>query len=271
MKKYLSIILTLVLILTGCTSGISQADYDAMLAERNAALEENRILKEKLAIYLPDQNLSETKSIIEESIETDVPIDNNSELLNADTTLNFTESVYFQNNTLEFTFLDHTEFSEIWVDGVYKCGSDFEPGEYYILPLYDSWPAYGVSDSPNDFSFSYYGLIQKVNIKEGQYINLGFGAVMVLADEVDTGNWQKYGVFLVGQDLPAGEYKVETSTSEYKTEIINIQGIHGSYQVCDTSIENNELSCEKLFSKQAYVSLKEGNYLIVVNAKLVLS
>lgn len=57
MKKYLIIVLVMLLLLTGCSSGISQADYDAMVAERNAALEENRVLKEKLAAY--EQNHSE--------------------------------------------------------------------------------------------------------------------------------------------------------------------------------------------------------------------
>lgn len=81
MKKYLSILLALLLILTGCSSGISQADYDAMVAERNAALEENQALKEKLAAYDPNWEAEET----EPAQETTVREENIAELLSIET------------------------------------------------------------------------------------------------------------------------------------------------------------------------------------------
>ena len=42
------ILCLLALLLTGCSSGISQADYDAVVAERDKALEQIKTLNEKL-------------------------------------------------------------------------------------------------------------------------------------------------------------------------------------------------------------------------------
>lgn len=81
MKKYLLLMLALLLVLTGCSSGISQADYDAMLAERNAALEENQALKEKLAAYDTNWEAEETASVTEPALETEPREDNIAELL----------------------------------------------------------------------------------------------------------------------------------------------------------------------------------------------
>lgn len=65
MKRYLFVVLVLLLLLTGCSSGISQADYDAIVAERNAALEENRALKEALAVYEQTQSESNNEHATE--------------------------------------------------------------------------------------------------------------------------------------------------------------------------------------------------------------
>ena len=48
MKRAILCLLALSLLLTGCSSGISQADYDAVVAERDKALEQIKTLNEKL-------------------------------------------------------------------------------------------------------------------------------------------------------------------------------------------------------------------------------
>lgn len=89
MKKHLSLMLVLLLLLTGCSSGISQADYDAIVAERNAALEENRALQEKLAAYEQNQGTADTQPIsepvTEPAHETEPREENIAELLNIET------------------------------------------------------------------------------------------------------------------------------------------------------------------------------------------
>lgn len=66
MKKILIILLSTIL-LAGCTSGVSQEEYDKLL-------EENKTLKEKLAVYEPqaDKNNSDTSS--ENNQQTDIKI-----------------------------------------------------------------------------------------------------------------------------------------------------------------------------------------------------
>lgn len=173
------------------------------------------------------------------------------------------------NTELSYGFLDHTMFSFYLTDGTFRCGDDFEPGDYYIMSLFGAAALYDVSDTPDGFSWSSHRMMRKAHVKEGQYVEL-HDAILVNADEVDTSNWAKYGVFLVGKDLPAGDWKIVTISDEYCTEIENISGIVGAYQICEDSPENEPVSCTPLFDKQSYITLENGQYLVINNAKLTL-
>lgn len=169
---------------------------------------------------------------------------------------------------LEYGFIDYTEFSEYWFDGVFRCGTDFEAGDYYILPLFGDGAIYEVCDSPDEFSWSYHRLLRKIAVKDGQYVNIAHGEIMVKSEDVDTDNWSKYGVFLVGKDVPAGEYKMETINSEYKTDLYYVQGINGAYQINTGDIESTPSDCSMLFDSQGYITLEEGQYITITNTKL---
>ena len=171
---------------------------------------------------------------------------------------------------LEYDSLDYTQFSQYWYDGVFKCGVDFQPGEYYILPLHSGGNLYSVSDSPNTFPSTFYEnwqLINKATFREGQFIKIEYCALMVPAEEVDTNNWWKYGVYEVGKDIPAGDYRIESISEEYHSELMHT-GSTGAYQICDNSAENKPVVYELILQSQMYVTLKEGQYLGIVNAKL---
>lgn len=197
----------------------------------------------------------------------EVPDELPTEKLGIDTTR---DSVMPQRTELSYGFLDHTMFSQFWTGGTLRCGDDFEPGDYYIMSLYGADAMYDVSDSPDGFSWSQHRIMRKVHVEKGQYVRLS-GAILVSAAEVDTQNWQKYGVFCVGKDLPAGDYKVVTISDEYYTDITRVSGIWGAYQISDGSPESTPVSCTPLFENQYYVSLEEGQYIIICNAKLSLS
>lgn len=172
---------------------------------------------------------------------------------------------------LEYDYLDHTQFSQYWYDGAFKCGADFQPGEYYILPLYTGGDMFSVSNTPNNFPYTNYEdykLINKYTFTEGQFVKIEHGALMVPAEEVDTENWWKYGAYLVGKDIPAGDYKVEQISDDYNTELSRMMGASGTYQVCEQSPEKKPIVYENLYQSQMYVTLKEGQYLVVVNCKL---
>lgn len=172
---------------------------------------------------------------------------------------------------LEYDYLDHTQFSQYWYDGVFKCGVDFQPGEYYILPLFSGGDMFSISNSPNNFPYTNYEdwqLINKHIFSEGQFVKVEHGAIMVPAEQVDTNNWWQYGVYLVGEDIPAGDYKIEPISDTYFTDLDHVQGAPGAYQVCENSPETTPIVYEQLFQSQMYVALKEGQYLVIVNAKL---
>lgn len=173
------------------------------------------------------------------------------------------------NTELSYGFLDHNLFSQYWTGGTLRCGIDFPPGDYYIFSLYGADALYDVVDNPNDFSWSYHRMMRKVHVENGQYVRAN-GSILVSADEVDTNNWVKYGVFLVGKDLPEGDYQVVTITDRYNTEIQHISGVRGAYQINEGSPENDPIDCTPLFDNQHYISLKNGQYLIINNANLTL-
>jgi len=169
---------------------------------------------------------------------------------------------------IEYEFIDHTEFTRYWYDGVFRCGTDFAPGDYYILPLFGAGALYDVANSPDDFSWSYYRLLRKVNVQTGEYIRVCHDAIMVPADEVDTDNWAKYGVFLVGRDILAGDYKMETIHDEYHTDITWITGIDGAYQLNNHNVIDDPIDSGYLFESQNYITLEEGQYIIITNIRL---
>lgn len=88
MKKLVLLTLILCLLLMGCASGVSQEEYDSMVAERNEALAQIEVLKEQL-VLLEDQAPVETP--IQPIVETEPPAatvspeENFSELLNIET------------------------------------------------------------------------------------------------------------------------------------------------------------------------------------------
>lgn len=177
---------------------------------------------------------------------------------------------YPSNREISYEFIDFKDFDNYLTDGKYKCGSDFPEGDYYIMSIHGAAALYDVCDNPNDFSWYDYRLMRKISVKVGQYIYLSNGAICVPADEVNIDNWNQYGVFLVGVDLPEGDYKITSITDEYCTELDNISGIRGAYQICEKSPENEPIECQPLFDKQTYISVKDGQYIIINNAYMTL-
>lgn len=172
------------------------------------------------------------------------------------------------NTELSYGFLDRSFFTEGWEYGTYRCGTDFPAGDYFILSIADAAAMYDVSDDPNNFTGTTNQMLRKITVTNGQYVKILHGGIMVHADEIDTSNWEKYGIFLVGKDLPEGEYKI-TTLSNYCASI-NTQGVRGAYQICEDSPENPPASCNMLFENQAYITLKNGQYLAINNAVLTL-
>lgn len=174
------------------------------------------------------------------------------------------------NTEISYGFIDYKMFDSYLTKGTYRCGSDFDEGYYYILSLYSAEAYYDVSDNPNDFTWSDYRVIRKISASTGQYVKLSSAALLVSADEIDESNWKMYGVFLVGTDLPEGDYKITSLEDSYHSELENITGICGAYQISNNTPVDEPENCCPLFDKQTYISVKNGQYVVINNARMTL-
>ncbi|MBR1863682.1 MAG: hypothetical protein IJ806_06320 [Ruminococcus sp.] len=173
-------------------------------------------------------------------------------------------------DTLSFGFLYPSVFSNYLSNGIFRCGTDFEEGDYYIMSISDAATKYGVSDKNDSFGNYEERVIRNVHIKEGQYVNLDYLCLLIPAKELDLTKLNDYGIYHVGDDIPAGEYKIETITNHYEFEQQSIDGVRGGYQINDDFFEKEPVKCETLYKSQSYFNVADGQYLIINNAKLTL-
>lgn len=173
-------------------------------------------------------------------------------------------------NQVRFSFINHNEFSQYWHNGVYRCGTDCQPGDYYIMSLYGAGALYDVTNTPDSFSWSQHRVFRKVHIEAGQYIKVSHDAIMIPVSEINETEWEKNGVYWVGKDISAGDYKVESLTDEYHTDLRHSTGIRGAYQICYAFPDSFPLSCSPLWNKQTYITLSDGQCIIINNAQLTL-
>lgn len=178
---------------------------------------------------------------------------------------------YPTNTEISYNFIDHKMFENYLTSGVYRCGTDFSEGEYFIISIYGANALYDVCDNPNDFSWSNQRVFRKVSVKKGQYVQISSGGLLISCEEFDYNDLTKYGIFVVGKDLPEGDYKITSITDEYKSELENISGIVGAYQISNDAPENEPEQCYPLFDKQTYISVKDGQYITINNARMVLN
>ena len=170
---------------------------------------------------------------------------------------------------LTYDFLDYTQFSKYWNNGIFRGGDDLEPGDYCILPVYAAGPYYGVRQTPDDFTWSNYRSVSKFTIKDGEYVRVHYESIIVPAGEVKKDSYTDYGIFEVGKDIAPGTYKLVSNKDEYSSDLQRMTGIKGSYQISEGDpFETDVVSCNILFMDQTYITLEEGNYIVLTNASL---
>ncbi len=174
-----------------------------------------------------------------------------------------------QDATISFGYVDTSEFPDCLTDGTYRCGTDFEPGDYYILSMYGAEAYYDVSDSVGSSTGGDRRIIRAIHAKNGQYIQLQ-NALLIPKADFNPSDWKKYGAFTVGKDLPAGDYKMSSISNEYNNSQypLAISGITAAYQISTGSPLSDPVECELLFDKQTYLSLQEGQIIMINNAYL---
>lgn len=156
---------------------------------------------------------------------------------------------------------------DIWTKaGMYKVGKDLPVGEYLILS--DSlMPAYfqlskdssGTLDSiiTNDnFEGSRY-----LSVKDGQYLDITGAKFVAITEapiqEPKDGVYSP-GMYKVGRDIKAGEYKVVPDGSMAYLEVSK-----------DSSGSLNSIISNDNFDTEKYIAIAEGQYIKIVGCKLV--
>jgi hypothetical protein len=142
-------------------------------------------------------------------------------------------------------------------EGIYKVGTDLPAGEYRVTASAASTQAYVCvySDTSKNnivgneiFNGRYY-----VTVYDGQVLEVNRATFVVAAEASYTETTSlKEGMYLVGKDCPAGEYRLEASS-----------GWSGYYCIYNSSDANHRIVSNNIFSSNDYVVVKAGQYLLL--------
>ena len=145
--------------------------------------------------------------------------------------------------------------------GQYKVGSDIPAGEYYVKC--DGYNLYVEvsSDSSGTLESIVYNLNTDggayITVNDGEYLKIDGGKLYELNKAPDTdaqGGYYKNGMYKVGEDIPAGEYQVESTSGLAYIEV----STDSRHQI--ESIVTNDN-----FEGSKYITLENGQYLTLSN------
>jgi hypothetical protein len=147
-------------------------------------------------------------------------------------------------------------------DGEYKVGDDLPAGEYYVKCDGNNLYVEVSSDSSGNLDSIIYNLNTKggvyVTVEDGEYLEINGGDLYELDKSPDRGaedGYYKEGQYKVGEDIPAGEYKVEATDdiSAY------IEVSSDSRHQIEGIVTNDN------FDGNKYVTVEDGQYLTLSN------
>lgn len=156
----------------------------------------------------------------------------------------------------------------VYTSGMYKVGSEIEPGEYFVMAE-SKYSAY--VQVSKDSSGTLESIVSNENVStfffvtvsEGQYLTVNRGT-FVKAEDAKTpapdadGNYGE-GMYRVGIDIPAGEYKV----TPHAEERAYIEVSTDSLGKLDSIVSNQNTE------GASYISVEEGQYLKVNRGEFV--
>lgn len=150
--------------------------------------------------------------------------------------------------------------------GMYKVGSDIPAGEYVLITSGDAYFAI-TSDSSGSLesilandNFTSRSI---VSVSDGQYLELTACKAYPFAEApaVDKSNGiLESGMYKVGVDIPAGEYKVESINSMGYLEVSS-----------DSRHTLNSIVTNDNFEGSKYITVKDGQYLKLSNVRVYLN
>ncbi|NMS89440.1 cell wall-binding repeat-containing protein [Clostridioides difficile] len=151
--------------------------------------------------------------------------------------------------------------------GMYKVGKDISAGEYLITSNSGSYASYYevTSDSTGNadsiLSNDIFNGTRYITLENGQYIKIE-DSTMILAKyaKVQKAKNGKFGngMYKIGLEIPAGEYTIVSNSSD------------AYYEVRDDSLGDVDgIVTNDVFSGNRYITVEEGQYLILNNCYLI--
>lgn len=169
-----------------------------------------------------------------------------------------------EGSVLSYKCITDGIFEECTFEGVYKCGTDIEPGKYVFMAMINS-DSYTISRDAmqEDVIEQKKTMFKILDLQEGTYIKLSSSSILVPEQELDQENLQKYGIFTVGKDIEPGEYKIKNMGGTCETAGGEFWMVQGAYEIRDDVFTTSEDGAQTLSGDQTYIELKEGQYLIL--------
>ncbi len=162
-------------------------------------------------------------------------------------------------------FINAVPAAKTYSAGMYKIGSDMPAGEYVLIASDQSYfevdkDSTGQLDSilAND-NFSNRTII---SVSDGQYLKMTDCVAYAFQDAPKVqpvGGFLSDGMYKVGIDLPAGEYKV-TPVGDAYVEVSS-----------DSSHSLNSIITNDNFKEERYITVTNGQYLRLNSAKITLN
>lgn len=157
-------------------------------------------------------------------------------------------------------FFDIKTYEEVYEEGMYKVGKDIDEGVYRYFSDGDIG-AILISNDANQKDFVMVDQAEKhgwIEIKDGQYLKLQ-QVFIVKQDDIKPipikDNKIESGDYLVGFDIPAGEYEIK-QVEEYGAYVIHAD-ISREDIVSVGQVNNNE-----------YISLEDGQLLTLKGVEI---
>lgn len=202
--------------------------------------------------------------------DTDVPEESSAATVNyvlADTTADkepraiTTKTQTVLDETTEAATAEAEATAKYYQEGVYKVGKDLPAGEYLLISYDDQYVGgyMCVSSDSNRNDIIHNELFltfHYITVENGQYLELTrCGAVSVEEDSLTFKSYDDLGpgMYKVGIDIPAGEYKL----------IADKDAIAAYSCIYDNSSAYRKIIANSIINNNSYVTVEEGQYLLL--------
>jgi hypothetical protein len=150
----------------------------------------------------------------------------------------------------------------VYKAGHYKVGADIPAGVYYLIED-GIMPYFNVTTDANGDDILFYSVFSGnhiAEVRDGEYFKLTscYAVPYEDAPAVKPENgWLKDGFYVVGRDIPAGEYKLEAP----ENATLPCYSIYAD-------LRQDDLVSFGVLESTQYVEVKEGQYLDLTNCKI---